>query len=1037
MKKAVSLVWILTVLVMLGVSVGLAQMPDSVDVTFYYRPDGNPSVVFVPGEFNNWGPNQNGAIAPDAPSRMDYDPVTGRWFKTVRLRIGGPSPLPSPNSIPGAYQYKFNENGSPGGWLPDPLNPRQNPSDFNNSYLFIKDPTIHYLLPNATQAVGVIRTRFPEISAYIFPRVGFQVDTSSLVIQIDNQTYTGLGSFYDPQEKRLAFVVPQPLSDGIHSLKLIAASTSGSLNSDSTTFTVQARPAQFLTRPATTWKSQWRLQGAFFGPDGQPDSSVTSAQIHRADSAWTVSVVNARLDTSLSLLEGINGFWIEAVVGGVPVSSDTLEITRLVNHAPTASVQILPSGNTILLDGSASSDPEGGTLTYLWRERADNPEPLGLDGLTSPSVTIPRPTTPGEYFLSLQVTDPENLLDSTWTFFKLQVDSPFVQPATFASNPDWIEQGRVYLLFFKAFTPQGTIQAAIPRLDYIKAMGFNIIWVMPVMDVDGDIDNRFNIGYNIIDFFKVDPVYGTNQDFQEFLRQAHQRGIHVILDITPNHTGRNHPFAQEARTYRTFSQYWNYYQTEFIPHNTNGLGQCSTPEGIYYYCGFSDALLNWNWADLDARLYMIDVYRFWVGQMGVDGFRFDVYWGPHRRYGEAAMGVPVRQALHHIDPDILLLGEDSGTGVGTEFIYADAGGGLDAAYDFKLYFNQIRNFQFTSFAIDALHAELDNGGFYPGENAFYLRFMETQDEDRIAYLYNSFEKTMPMATVLFTAPGLPLLYNGQEVGWGKGISDFDTRRRGVIDWNFAGKALLQPHYQRLAQIRAQFPAFWQHKKDTNGDGQVNNLDRSDFIRVNTTNGLVYAFLRPYLDENGLTVVNFSNSTQTASMNVLSAGLQFTGGVDPAATYWVNNLYADTSYQVQGGQLASFQVTLPPYGSAVFVISTAARQVNIPPLPVIVSVADQNLPQPRRFRLDPNYPNPFNPETRIRFALPHSERVRLTVYNIRGQRVKTLLEAVLPAGEHQVRWNGTDQSGRPVGSGIYLLRMEAGGFVQTRKMVLLK
>ena len=1014
-----------------------AQIPDSVDVTFFYTPSGNPSMVFLPGEFNNWGPNQNGAIAPDAPSRMSYDPTSGRWFKTVRLRIGGPLPLPSPHSIPGAYQYKFNENGSPGGWLPDPLNPRQNPSDFNNSYLFIKDPTIHYLLPNATQAVGVVRTRFPEISAYIFPRVGFQVDTSSIEVQIDTQTYNGLGRFYDPQEKQFSFVLPQPLADGLHSLKLTVASTSGSVNSDSTTFVVQARPVQFLTRPATTWKTRWRLQGAFFNASGQPDSSVTQAQIHRADSTWMVSVIHARLDTALSLLEGSNGFWIEAQVGGSTATSDTLIITRLVNHAPTAVVQLVPSGNTILVDGSGSSDPDGGPLSYLWRERTDNPEPLGLDGLTGPTVTIPRPTTPGVYFLSLQVTDPENLTDSTWTFFKLKVDSPFVQPATYASNPQWIEQGRVYLLFFKAFTPQGTIQAALPGLDYIQAMGFNIIWVMPVTDVDGDIDNRFNVGYNIVDFFKVDPVYGTNQDFQEFLRRAHERGIHVILDITPNHTGRNHPFAQAARTYQSFSQYWNYYQTTMIPHNTNGLGQCSTPEGIYYYCGFSDALLNWNWADLDARLYMIDVYKFWVGQMGVDGFRFDVYWGPHRRYGEAAMGIPVRQALHHIDPDILLLGEDSGTGVGTEFIYADAGGGLDAAYDFKLYFNHIRNFQFTSFAIDALHAELDNGGFYPGEHAFYLRFMETQDEDRIAYLYNSFEKTMPMATVLFTAPGLPLLYNGQEVGWGKGISDFDTRRRGVIDWNFAGKALLQPHYQRLAQIRGQFPAFWQHKKDSNGDGQVNHLDRPDFIRLSTGNGLVYAFLRPYLNENGLTVVNFSNVAQVATMNLLSAGLQFTGGVDPSATYWVNNLYADTSYQVQGIDLAGFQVILPPYGSAVYVISAAPRQVIIPPLPVVVGIKEGQPQQTSRYRLYPNFPNPFNPETRIRFTLPRNERVRLTIYNVRGQRVTNLLDADLPAGDHELRWDGTDQSGRPVGSGIYLLRMEAGRFVQTRKMLLVK
>ena len=103
-----------------------------------------------------------------------------------------------------------------------------------------------------------------------------------------------------------------------------------------------------------------------------------------------------------------------------------------------------------------------------------------------------------------------------------------------------------------------------------------------------------------------------------------------------------------------------------------------------------------------------------------------------------------------------------------------------------------------------------------------MRFMESQDEDRISYVYNSFEKTMPMATVIFTVPGIPMILNGQEVGFGKGMgapakSDLNDRRRGIIDWNFAGRDLLTPHYQKLAQIRAQFPAFSQHRMDTNGD----------------------------------------------------------------------------------------------------------------------------------------------------------------------------------------------------------------------------
>jgi len=98
---------------------GFAQ--DSVDVTFYYRPHNSPTSVNIPGEFNGWNPT--GPI-----SQMYYNSTNDVWIKTFRLRVGGPDPLPSANSVPGAYQYKFHD----GNWFPDPLNPRQNPSDNNN-----------------------------------------------------------------------------------------------------------------------------------------------------------------------------------------------------------------------------------------------------------------------------------------------------------------------------------------------------------------------------------------------------------------------------------------------------------------------------------------------------------------------------------------------------------------------------------------------------------------------------------------------------------------------------------------------------------------------------------------------------------------------------------------------------------------------------------------------------------------------------------------------------------------------------------------
>ena len=93
--------------------------------------------------------------------------------------------------------------------------------------------------------------------------------------------------------------------------------------------------------------------------------------------------------------------------------------------------------------------------------------------------------------------------------------------------------------------------------------------------------------------------------------------------------------------------------------------------------------------------------------------------------------------------------------------------------------------------------------------------------------------------------------------------------------------------------------------------------------------------------------------------------------------------------------------------------------------------------PGGFSLAPNYPNPFNAETIIGYGLPREERVELAVYNVLGQRVRTLVDGIRPAGQHRARWDGAGQDGRPLASGLYFCRMSAGGFTDTRKMILLR
>jgi hypothetical protein len=93
--------------------------------------------------------------------------------------------------------------------------------------------------------------------------------------------------------------------------------------------------------------------------------------------------------------------------------------------------------------------------------------------------------------------------------------------------------------------------------------------------------------------------------------------------------------------------------------------------------------------------------------------------------------------------------------------------------------------------------------------------------------------------------------------------------------------------------------------------------------------------------------------------------------------------------------------------------------------------------PEKFELNQNYPNPFNPTTRITFALPVRSAVRLIIYDLLGRQVRGLLAEELPAGHHAIIWDGTNDQGRPVSSGVYLYRLVTRDFDHSRKMVMLK
>ncbi len=1017
----------LCLVLLLCLQTSLAQ---TVTVRFRYQSTSAvaPSRVHFPGQFNNWGPNSSGVIAAGTPSQATFNAATGLWESVVSLALGN-------------YQYKINENGVASGWRSDPLNRRFNPQDNDNSILAVEPLTLFQpaVFPYAEGDAPrnqrfLVRTARPTLTIGMFTAQGITV--SSLSATLDGAAIANAQNFYNPATGIFSFVPAADLSDGAHVFRMSATGSDGTTRLDSVQFEVRARLIQVETPNFTTRKSELTI-GGFIS-----DTAVSSVQLSvNGGSPITQAVSQNRFERSVPLQNGRNVIRVSASQGST-ITTDSVVITKFVPVAPVAVASVAASGTTITLSATQSSDPQNQTLTFTWRDVAGSP--LGLNNQSGATATVAKPTTAGDYPFILIARDPDGNADTVRQYFTVRQNGDVVLPR-YETAPDWVRQMRLYLLFPKAASNQssGILRDLIRRgaqpggLEYIKNMGFNTIWMMPVMRTENNqIDNFINIGFNIVDFYNVVGTYGTNQDFKEFVSEAHRLGLKVILDVTPNHTGRNHPWAQEARRAKTRSPYWNWYQhtvpTSGVATNTNGLGWGTDRDGFVYYGGFSEALLNLDWSDIDMRNAMLDVYKHWIKEYDLDGFRFDVYWGPHRRSGKENFDQFLRSELKRIKGDMYLLAESDGTGIGSETIFADnltngVRGGADAGYDWKLYGGAVRNFNFTSSAIDRLHQELFNGGFYPGANSYFMRFMENKDEDRIAFLYRAgadtlttFRRTMPMASVIFSAPGHPLLYTGQEVGAGfpttatnPGEPDLNVRRRGVVNWNSVGRQLLTPHYQRLAHIRAQFPAFW-----------TQNL-----ARLSAGNANVYGLLRPFENQNAVTLANFSDQAQMVTLDLRNAGLLFSGGVQDVATYFLNNLYDNTRRSVRGSELASVQVALAPYGTAIFTVSTTQDQVVIQnPL----SAPTIETAKHKEFRLEQNYPNPFNPATIISYQLPVSSEVSLKIYDLLGREVATLVNARQAAGRYDVRFNAAS-----LASGVYFYRLSAGAFIETKKMMLVK
>ncbi len=308
-------------------------------------------------------------------------------------------------------------------------------------------------------------------------------------------------------------------------------------------------------------------------------------------------------------------------------------------------------------------------------------------------------------------------------------------------NPEWSYSAVLYEMNIRQLTAEGTLRAATERLPFLRSVGVDAIWLMPIypIGVEGR-KGRLGSYYSIRDYKGVNPEFGTADDLRHFITTAHALGLKVLLDWVANHTARDARWITER-------------PSEWYERDEAGV-----------------AKVPWDWSDTAKLNYanrdvwrgQIEAMRYWVEEFGVDGFRCDM-----------AMLVPIEfwqeasAELHRIKPDVFMLAEaeednlfDSAFNASYQWnihhIMCDIAKGARRVWDLR----------------NAIHSERAK---YPRE-AMRMSFTSNHDENSWSGSHQArFGAALDVMTAMtFLMPStMPLIYTGQEVGYDHSFEFFE------------------------------------------------------------------------------------------------------------------------------------------------------------------------------------------------------------------------------------------------------------------------
>ena len=484
-----------------------------------------------------------------------------------------------------------------------------------------------------------------------------------------------------------------------------------------------------------------------------------------------------------------------------------------------------------------------------------------------------------------------------------------------------------YEIFVRSFYDSdgdgiGDLKGVAEKLDYLKELGVGGIWLMPVNP------SPSYHGYDVTDYYSVNPDYGTMDDLRNLVAEAHRRGIKVILDLVVNHTSSEHPWFKQALAdpnspYRS----WYTFATagEQVPADSaagSGSPWHEAGGGTRYLGIFSEAMPDLNYDEPAVREEMIKVGKFWLAQ-GVDGFRLDA---AKHIYGDFASTVhspevaqnnlawwrQFRSGLTEVDPNVYLVGEvwDSASVIAPLLNQA-----LDSAFNFELADRILSaadretdpDVAFTLKRVYGAYETASKGAFVDAP------FLSNHDQNRtMSVLGGDVDHAKMAASVLLTLPGNPFLYYGEEIGM-RGMKPDESIREPMIWYagaaGGAGQTTWEPvrsnkdgavsveaedkdessllnHYRMLLQ--------WRGEDAVLRDGSIDEFE--------TDSPGIGAYVRMTRSERELVVLNMSGRKQSVKLDGSGKYGAFTSIVHAGSK--------------DGVALRDGTLTLPPYTTAV-------------------------------------------------------------------------------------------------------------------------